>query len=88
MPALPTMPALPNIPALPTMLAPLTTPALPTMAIMDYPKSEVPKLHQHAPISGEHAFPDDAYHRLRNYALVARFAIVIGSGSEKKSRIE
>ena len=76
------------MPALPTMLAPPTTPALPTMAIMDDPKSEVPKLHQHAPISGEqYAFPDDAYHRLQNYALVARFAIVIGSGSEKKSRI-
>ena len=59
--------------------------SLPTMATMDDPKSEVPELHQHAPISGEqYAFPDDAYHRLQNYALVTGFAIVIGGGSEKK----
>ena len=51
--------------------------------------SEVPELHQHAPISGEqYAIPDDAYRRLQNYALVTGFAIVIGSGSEKKGRIE
>ena len=54
---------------------------------MDDLKSEVPELHQHAPISGEqYAFPDDAYRRLQDYALVTGFAIVIGSG--KKGRIE
>ena len=47
---------------------------------MDDLKSEVPELHQHAPILGEQY--DDAYRRLQNYA------IVIGSGSEKKGRVE
>ena len=43
---------------------------------MDDLKSEVPELHQHAPISGEqYVFPDDAYRRLQNYALVTGFAI-------------
>ena len=56
---------------------------------MDDLKSEIPELHQHAPISGEqYVFPDDSYRRLQNYALVTGFAIVIGSGSEKKGRIE
>ena len=56
---------------------------------MDDLKSEVPELYWHAPISGEqYAFPDDAYGRLQNYALVTGFAIVMGSGSEKKGRIE
>ena len=49
----------------------------------------VPEPHQHAPISGgQYAFPDEAYRWLQNYALVTGFALVIGSGSKKKGRIE
>ncbi|KAF8432503.1 hypothetical protein BGX38DRAFT_248137 [Terfezia claveryi] len=50
---------------------------------------EISELHQHAPITGEqYAFPNDTYRRLQDYAMHTGFAIVVGSGSEKKGRIE
>ena len=50
-----------------------------TPPTMDDLKSEVPE---------QYVFPDDAYRRMQNYALVTGFVIVIGSGSEKKGRIK